>query len=175
MAIIRSIFIGLATSSLLLSSVESFAPVKSGTRTATRTATATAVQSFKFPDLPDFSSFFGGDAAKSSGAGANNSNSKASKTTVIAGASGYIGKSTVRESVRQGYNTIALVRDLEKVENAQGKMMYGQFFEGAKVVQCDVCDVEALTKVSYSISYLLSYLLSLVVDDGGVERCYYYC
>ena len=142
MAIIRSIFIGLATSSLLLSSVESFAPVKSGTRTAT------AVQSFKFPDLPDFSSFFGGDAGKTSGAGA--SNSKASKTTVIAGASGYIGKSTVRESVRQGYNTIALVRDLDKVENAQGKLMYGQFFEGAKVVQCDVCDVEALTKVSYT-------------------------
>jgi len=140
MAVIRSIFIGLATS-LLLSSVESFAPVKSVTRTAT--ATATAVQSFK---LPDFGSFFGGDDAKStSGAGG----SKASKTNVIAGASGYIGKSTVRESVRQGYNTIALVRDLEKVENAQGKLMYGQFFEGAKVVQCDVCDAEALTKVSY--------------------------
>lgn len=140
MAVIRSIFIGLATS-LLLSSVESFAPVKSVTRTAA--ATATAVQSFK---LPDFGSFFGGDDAKStSGAGG----SKASKTNVIAGASGYIGKSTVRESVRQGYNTIALVRDLEKVENAQGKLMYGQFFEGAKVVQCDVCDAEALTKVSY--------------------------
>ena len=152
MAIIRSIFIGLATSSLLLSSVESFAPVKSGTRINTRTATA--VQSFKFPDLPDFSSFFGGDAGKTSGAGA--SNSKASKTTVIAGASGYIGKSTVRESVRQGYNTIALVRDLEKVENAQGKLMYGQFFEGAKVVQCDVCDVEALTKVSYTLLLIFS-------------------
>jgi len=150
MAVIRSIFIGLATS-LLLSSVESFAPVKSVTRTAT--ATATAVQSFK---LPDFGSFFGGDDAKStSGAGG----SKASKTNVIAGASGYIGKSTVRESVRQGYNTIALVRDLEKVENAQGKLMYGQFFEGAKVVQCDVCDAEALTKT----------LAEIATENNGIE------
>ena len=65
----------------------------------------------------------------------------------VTGASGYIGKSTVRESVRQGYNTIALVRDLSKVESPQGKALYGQFFEGAKVVECDVCDVEALTKV----------------------------
>jgi len=152
MAVIRSIFIGLATS-LLLSSVESFAPVKSVTRTATATATATAVQSFK---LPDFGSFFGGDDAKStSGAGG----SKASKTNVIAGASGYIGKSTVRESVRQGYNTIALVRDLEKVENAQGKLMYGQFFEGAKVVQCDVCDAEALTKT----------LAEIATENNGIE------
>mmetsp|Transcript_24550 Transcript_24550/g.36377 ORF Transcript_24550/g.36377 Transcript_24550/m.36377 type:complete len:414 (+) Transcript_24550:72-1313(+) len=150
MAVIRSIFIGLATS-LLLSSVESFAPVKSVTRTAA--ATATAVQSFK---LPDFGSFFGGDDAKStSGAGG----SKASKTNVIAGASGYIGKSTVRESVRQGYNTIALVRDLEKVENAQGKLMYGQFFEGAKVVQCDVCDAEALTKT----------LAEIATENNGIE------
>lgn len=74
-------------------------------------------------------------------------NDKSSKTTVIAGATGYIGKSTVRESVRQGYNTIALVRDAKKVTSAEGKALYGQFFDGAKVVECDVCDPEALTKV----------------------------
>lgn len=70
------------------------------------------------------------------------------KTTVIAGATGYIGKSVVRESVRQGYNTIALVRDASKVSSAEGKMMYGGFFEGAKIVECDVCDADQLTKVS---------------------------
>jgi len=80
---------------------------------------------------------------------------KSSKTNVIAGASGYIGKSTVRESVRQGYNTIALVRDISKIESPQGKALYGQFLEGATVVECDVCDLEALTKVSQIISSLL--------------------
>ena len=73
------------------------------------------------------------------------------KTNIVAGASGYIGKSTVRESVRQGYNTIALVRDAKKVSSQEGKALYGQFFEGAKVVECDVCDPEALTKVGFLI------------------------
>ena len=69
------------------------------------------------------------------------------KTTVIAGATGYIGKSVVRESVRQGYNTIALVRDASKVDSSDGKLMYGGYFEGAKIVECDVCDEEKLTEV----------------------------
>lgn len=72
---------------------------------------------------------------------------QAGKTAVIAGATGYIGKSTVRESVRQGYKTIALVRDKSKVESKEGKMLYGQFFEGAEIVECDVTDPEKLTKV----------------------------
>lgn len=131
MSPITSILLVLATSSLLsLSVVESFAP-SIGTRSS---RVSTEVHAFNFPD------FFGSFA---------NTNLKPSKTktAIIAGATGYIGKSTVRESVRQGYNTIALVRDLEKVESPQGKALYGQFFEGAKVVECDVCDVEALTKV----------------------------
>ena len=69
------------------------------------------------------------------------------KTAVIAGATGYIGKSVVRESVRQGYKTIALVRDKSKVSDKMGKALYGQFFEGADVVECDVTNPEQLTKV----------------------------
>lgn len=69
------------------------------------------------------------------------------KTTVIAGASGYIGKSVVRESVRQGYNTIALVRDKEKITSKEGEALYGQFFDGANVVECDVTNPDQLTKV----------------------------
>ena len=72
---------------------------------------------------------------------------KSQKTSIIAGATGYIGKSTVRESVRQGYNTIALVRDAKKVQSNEGKMLYGKYFEGAKIVECDVTDKDALTKV----------------------------
>jgi NAD(P)-dependent dehydrogenase (short-subunit alcohol dehydrogenase family) len=78
-----------------------------------------------------------------------------SKTTVVAGATGYIGKSVVRESVRQGYKTVALVRDREKVESKEGQMLYGQFFEGAHVVECDVADPEQLTKVGCLINILV--------------------
>ena len=65
------------------------------------------------------------------------------KTAVIAGATGYIGKAVVREAVRQGYNTVALVRDASKADN------FKTFFEGAEVVECDVQDAAALTKVGH--------------------------
>lgn len=73
------------------------------------------------------------------------------KTNVIAGATGYIGKSVVRESVRQGYKTIALVRDKSKVESAEGKLMYGGYFEGAELVECDVCNPSNVEQVRCSI------------------------
>lgn len=98
---------------------------------------------------------------------------KSSKTNVIAGATGYIGKSTVRESVRQGYNTIALVRDLEKVENAQGQALYGQFFEGATVVECDVCDAEALTKTLAKIAQEnngIESIVSCLASRSGIKK-----
>lgn len=69
------------------------------------------------------------------------------KTAVVAGATGYIGKSVVRESVRQGYKTIALVRDKSKVESKEGAALYGQFLEGAELVECDVTNPAQLTKV----------------------------
>jgi short-subunit dehydrogenase len=71
----------------------------------------------------------------------------AGKTAVIAGATGYIGKSTVREAQRQGYHTVALVRDKKKLESKEGQALYGQFFEGVEVVECDVTDVNQLTEV----------------------------
>ena len=86
------------------------------------------------------------------------------KTNIIAGATGYIGKSTVRESVRQGYNTIALVRDATKVSSAEGKALYGQFFEGAKVVECDVCDPEALTKVGFFILKRMPFFFEIGIN-----------
>ena len=82
---------------------------------------------------------------------------RVSKTTVIAGATGYIGKATVRESVRQGYNTIALVRDVKKIQSEEGKLLYGRFFEGAKLVEADVCDLDALKGVSYEFFGFYSY------------------
>ncbi|KAL3920473.1 MAG: hypothetical protein SGILL_003243, partial [Bacillariaceae sp.] len=76
-----------------------------------------------------------------------------------AGATGYIGKSTVREAQRQGYRTIALVRDKSKVESKEGEALYGQFFEGAEVVECDVNNPAQLTKT----------LEQIKSESGGIE------
>ena len=66
---------------------------------------------------------------------------------VIAGATGYIGKSAVRESVRQGYKTFALIRDRKKIESKEGKRLYGDYFEGAEVVEVDVANEARLLQV----------------------------
>jgi len=95
------------------------------------------------------------------------------KTSIIAGASGYIGKSTVRESVRQGYNTIALVRDAEKVQSKEGKAMYGKYFEGAKIVECDVTDLDALTKTMSKISQEnngIDAITSCLASRSGIKK-----
>lgn len=72
---------------------------------------------------------------------------------VVAGATGYIGKSTVRESVRQGYRTFALVRSLRKVNSDEGKLLYGEFFENAELIECDVSDPIQLEKVRRPLAY----------------------
>jgi len=91
------------------------------------------------------------------------------KVAVIAGASGYIGKSTVRESVRQGYKTIALVRDKTKVESEEGKLMYGTFFEGAEVLECDVCDPEKLTDTFKEIGNIDA-VISCLASRSGIKK-----
>jgi len=94
---------------------------------------------------------------------------------VIAGATGYIGKSVVRESVRQGYKTIALVRDKEKVTNKEGKVLYGQFFEGAEVVECDVTNPDQLTKTMESIKAKsengsIEAVISCLASRSGIKK-----
>ena len=59
------------------------------------------------------------------------------RVTVV-GATGYIGKAVVREAVRRGYATTAVARDVAK---ARGEPK----FEGATLVQADVCDPQALS------------------------------
>lgn len=68
------------------------------------------------------------------------------KANIIAGATGYIGKSAVRESVAQGYQTIALVRDVQKIKDQQAADM-DTYYKGATLVECDVTNAEALNQV----------------------------
>mmetsp|Transcript_25451 Transcript_25451/g.46127 ORF Transcript_25451/g.46127 Transcript_25451/m.46127 type:complete len:380 (-) Transcript_25451:207-1346(-) len=100
---------------------------------------------------------------------------EAQKTAVIAGATGYIGKSVVRECVRQGYNTIALVRDAEKVQNKEGQMLYGEKFKGARVVQCDVRDEPALESTLADIAKAspdgkIDAVISCLASRSGIKK-----
>jgi len=94
-------------------------------------------------------------------------------TTVIAGATGYIGKAVVRESVRQGYNTFALVRDISKVESEEGKRLYGQFFDGANIIECDVQDKDGLNKSLQDIckdDQKIDAVISCLASRSGIKK-----
>lgn len=93
-------------------------------------------------------------------------------TAIIAGATGYIGKSVVRESVRQGYKTIALVRSVDKVKSQEGKALFGDFFEGAELVECDVTNEDALTKTFQDIAAQqpITAVVSCLASRSGVKK-----
>lgn len=94
---------------------------------------------------------------------------------IIAGATGYIGKSCVRESVRQGYHTVALVRDVAKVHGTdEGRRLYGDFFDGAEVVQCDVSDPQQLAETVESVQRRsgrdIDAVVSCLASRSGIRR-----
>jgi divinyl chlorophyllide a 8-vinyl-reductase len=96
---------------------------------------------------------------------------QAQKTAIIAGATGYIGKSVVREAVKQGYKTIALVRDKSSTEGES----FGDFFTGAEIVECDVCDPESLRTVMQGIaddspSKKIDAIVSCLASRSGVKK-----
>jgi divinyl chlorophyllide a 8-vinyl-reductase len=143
-----------------------FAPsLSSGSRAASSTT------SIQMNILQGITDAFGGQVASPLSADGG----KKGKVAVIAGATGYIGKSTVRESVRQGYKTIALVRDRSKVESDEGKLLFGQFFEGAEIVECDVCDAEKLTETLKDISTeaaggKIDAIVSCLASRSGIKK-----
>jgi divinyl chlorophyllide a 8-vinyl-reductase len=107
-----------------------------------------------------------GDSSNSSN-NKNSNNKGQGKTAVICGATGYIGRSVVRESVRQGYNTFALVRDQSK---------YFEQFHGATIIECDVCDEDALQKQLADISLQsknnnkIDAIVSCLASRSGVKK-----
>jgi divinyl chlorophyllide a 8-vinyl-reductase len=89
------------------------------------------------------------------------------KTTIIAGATGYIGRSVVRESVRQGYTTIALVRDKKAVQAAAST--FDKYFRGAILIDCDVTDEAQVIETFRNIqaTYVAYPQCGQQHDDGG--------
>jgi divinyl chlorophyllide a 8-vinyl-reductase len=89
-------------------------------------------------------------------------------TAIVAGATGYIGKSVVRESVRRGYRTIALVRDKNNKAIQEEK-----YYKDAIIVECDVTDEASLLATFRSIKTTygkVDAVLSCLASRSGVKK-----
>jgi len=94
------------------------------------------------------------------------------KTVVVAGATGYIGRAVVKESVNRGYNTIALVRDTGKVFSEEGKRLYGESFDGASVVEIDVSNASALSDCLSGMGNVDTIISCLASPVGTKKEAY---
>ena len=102
-------------------------------------------------------------------------NDKSSKTVCVAGATGYIGRAVVAECVKQGYNTIALVRNATYVTStADGKDRYAESFKGAHVLEADVEDATELTnliaQVAEESGKPVESIISCLASPTGTKR-----
>lgn len=92
--------------------------------------------------------------------------SNSQKTVVIAGATGYIGRAVVQESVKRGYHTVALVRDKSKLAAA-----YGECFHGATIVECNVQDeYELQTTLEHVSSSRVDAVISCLASPSGTRK-----
>lgn len=82
---------------------------------------------------------------------------------VIVGATGYIGKAVVRESVRRGYPTTAVVRDLARAEGEPK-------FEGAARQQADVCDPSSLAASPAFTKGNVDVVISCLASRTGMKK-----
>ncbi|KAG7351190.1 NmrA family protein [Nitzschia inconspicua] len=92
------------------------------------------------------------------------------RVAIIAGATGYIGRSVVQESVRQGYHTVALVRDIQKVQSSD---TFKKFFEGAEVIECDVSDPNQILETFQTVqqtSGRIDGIVSCLASRSGIKK-----
>ena len=83
---------------------------------------------------------------------------------VIVGATGYIGKYVVKESVRRGYETVAVVR--------RGANTQSDFFQGSRVVYADVTDPESIANCfnTENKEGQITTTISCLASRSGVEK-----
>lgn len=80
--------------------------------------------------------------------GGHDPHAAAGRACLVAGATGYIGRAVVREAVRRGYDTYALVRNATAVRDDPGGVaQYRAAFHGATVLECDVADAAGLAQL----------------------------
>ncbi len=86
-----------------------------------------------------------------------NDDTKSTATILIVGATGYIGSAVVTESVRQGYDVIAVTRSLKN--DCQ--------FDGAEVVVADVTDPASIAK---AFTRKIDTVISCLACRSGLAR-----
>lgn len=96
--------------------------------------------------------------------------SKVLGTIVVAGATGYIGRAVVEESVKRGYKTIALVRSIQRILSDEGKHLYGDSFKGAEIVEIDVSDEVALSDYFASVDGKVDTIVSCLASPVGTKK-----
>eukprot|EP00980_Cylindrotheca_fusiformis_P018905 scaffold6322_cov59-Cylindrotheca_fusiformis.AAC.1 len=96
--------------------------------------------------------------------------SKEDTVVVVAGATGYIGRNVVRESIRRDYKTIALVRNVETAANKSNK----KYFSGCtKVLECDVCDPQSVQNALQTITKTYGHVdsvISCLASRSGIKK-----
>lgn len=98
------------------------------------------------------------------------------KTAIIAGATGYIGKAVVAESIQRGYRTVALVRNKDRFfsKEANGTMaqlqpLYAPYFQGALLEECDVENPEEVESIFQKYSNQLDVVCSCLASASGIK------
>ena len=86
-----------------------------------------------------------------------NHDNKSAQTVLIVGATGYIGRAVVAESVRQGYDVIAVTRSPKK----------DSAFDGAEVVVADVADPASIAKL---FERKVDVVISCLATRSGLPR-----
>jgi divinyl chlorophyllide a 8-vinyl-reductase len=154
--------LALCSYTLLLSNVAAFSPLPRF-QWGSSSAVTTPTKSTQLQETSVNGEKVNGDV--------NNGEGYSKGTAIICGATGYIGKSVVRESVRQGYHTVALVRDPLK---AQKEAMLA----GATIVQCDVTDAAQVRDVMAQIKATcpassngeIAAIVSCLASRSGVKK-----
>jgi len=97
---------------------------------------------------------------------------------IVAGATGYIGKAVVEQSIHRHFTTIGLVRDKELLNTPEKKRLYGKTFYQAHLLQASVSNT---TELQESISTFLTchaihssthnlYFVSCLASPVGTRR-----
>ena len=86
----------------------------------------------------------------------------ATKRVAIFGASGYIGRHVVKQSVLQGYETYAVVRDNTNLDSCS------EYFNGANIIKCDVTNEKDVYN-AFVVDKPYDAVISCLASRSGVK------
>lgn len=97
----------------------------------------------------------------------NSSSSSSTQRVIVGGASGYIGRQVVKQLVKRGISTAALIRS-DPSELSEITLKY---FEGAEIIKCDVLDATS-TDHSFLSFHPTAVICCLASRSGKLIRCF---